>query len=149
MKSVHTSSPSTPPTHTCVSTLFSNKYFIFFPVFLFNFNKWLGKTSTVCHTRRHQKLHDLLSLCCNPMYCSLPGSSVHGISQTRILEWVAIPFSRGSSLLRIDPAGSPAMQWILYQLSHQRSPKFIRAHIICNYSITIQWLIPESQKTIK
>ena len=34
---------------------------------------------------------------CYPMDCSLPGSSVHGISQTRILEWVAIPFSRGSS----------------------------------------------------
>ena len=31
------------------------------------------------------------------MDCSLPGSSVHGISQARILEWVAIPFSRGSS----------------------------------------------------
>ena len=33
----------------------------------------------------------------NPMDCSLPGSSVHGISQARILEWVAIPFSRESS----------------------------------------------------
>ena len=32
-----------------------------------------------------------------PMDCSLPGSSVHGILQARILEWVAIPFSRGSS----------------------------------------------------
>ena len=32
---------------------------------------------------------------CNPMDCSPPGSSVHGILQTRILEWVAIPFSRG------------------------------------------------------
>ena len=32
----------------------------------------------------------------NPMDCSLPGSSVHGILQARILEWVAIPFSRGS-----------------------------------------------------
>ena len=31
------------------------------------------------------------------MDCSLPGSSVHGILQARILEWVAIPFSRGSS----------------------------------------------------
>ena len=29
--------------------------------------------------------------------CSPPGSSVHGISQARILEWVAISFSRGSS----------------------------------------------------
>ena len=32
---------------------------------------------------------------CNPMNYSLPGSSVHGIVQVRILEWVAIPFSRG------------------------------------------------------
>ena len=31
------------------------------------------------------------------MYCSLPGSSVHGISQARILEWIAISFSQGSS----------------------------------------------------
>ena len=34
---------------------------------------------------------------CNPMGCSLPGSSIHGISQARVLEWVAISFSRGSS----------------------------------------------------
>ena len=37
-----------------------------------------------------------LSLC-DPMDCSLPGPSVHGILQAEILEWVAIPFSRGSS----------------------------------------------------
>ena len=30
----------------------------------------------------------------DPMDCSLPGSSVHGIFQARVLEWVAIPFSR-------------------------------------------------------
>ena len=34
---------------------------------------------------------------CNPMDCSLPGSPVYGILQARILEWVAIPFPRGSS----------------------------------------------------
>ena len=34
---------------------------------------------------------------CDPTDCSPPGSSVHGISQVRILEWVAISFSRGSS----------------------------------------------------
>ena len=34
---------------------------------------------------------------CDAMDCSLPGSSIHGIIQARILEWVAIPFSRGSS----------------------------------------------------
>ena len=39
----------------------------------------------------------LCSTLCDPMDCSPPGSSVHGISQARILEWVAISFSRGSS----------------------------------------------------
>ena len=34
---------------------------------------------------------------CDPMDCSLPGFSVHGILQARILEWIAIPSSRGSS----------------------------------------------------
>ena len=34
---------------------------------------------------------------CNPMDSSLPGSSVHGIAQARILEWIAIPFSKECS----------------------------------------------------
>ena len=41
-----------------------------------------------------------LQLCptlCDPMDCSLPGFSVHGILQARILEWVAISLSMGSS----------------------------------------------------
>ena len=42
---------------------------------------------------------------CDPMDCSPPGSSVHGISQARILEWVAMPFSRGSF-----PPRSPTFQ---------------------------------------
>ena len=37
---------------------------------------------------------------CNAMDCSPPGSPVHGVLQARILEWVAISFSRGSSLPR-------------------------------------------------
>ena len=44
-----------------------------------------------------------LQLCptvCHPVDCSPPGSSVHGISQARILEWVAISSSRISSLPR-------------------------------------------------
>ena len=39
----------------------------------------------------------VVSTLCDPMDCSLPGSSVHGIFQARILEWIAISFSRGSS----------------------------------------------------
>ena len=34
---------------------------------------------------------------CDPMDCRTPSSSVHGILQARILKWVAIPFSKGSS----------------------------------------------------
>ena len=41
----------------------------------------------------HSVMFDSLS----PMDCSLPGSSIHGILQVKILEWVAIPFTRGSS----------------------------------------------------
>ena len=37
---------------------------------------------------------------CNPMDCSPPGSSVHGLTQARILEWVVRPSSRGSSQSR-------------------------------------------------
>ena len=37
---------------------------------------------------------------CDPMDCSPPGSSVHGILQARIVEWVAISFPRGSSQSR-------------------------------------------------
>ena len=43
-----------------------------------------------------QSLRSYLTLC-DPMDHSLPGSSVHEISQARILEWVAMPSSRGSS----------------------------------------------------
>ena len=45
----------------------------------------------------------LAQLCltlCDPIACSLPGSSVHGIIQVRILEWVVVPFSRECSLLQ-------------------------------------------------
>ena len=44
-----------------------------------------------------------------PMDCSPPGSSIHGTLQARVLEWVAISFSRGSSDPGIEPR-SPAVQ---------------------------------------
>ena len=46
---------------------------------------------------------------CDPMDGSLPGSSVHGILQARILKWVAMPSSRASSQSR-DRRGSPTLQ---------------------------------------
>ena len=54
--------------------------------------------------RKKKKMNELVTqwypTLCNPVDCSLPGSSVHGILQARILEWVAIPFPGGSSRLR-------------------------------------------------
>ena len=46
------------------------------------------------------KAAQLCPTLCDPMDCSLPGSSVHGILQASILEWVTISFSRGSSRSR-------------------------------------------------
>ena len=48
-------------------------------------SEWVGEVAQSCLTL------------CDPMDCSLPGSSLHGILQARIQEWVAISFSRGSS----------------------------------------------------
>ena len=58
---------------------------------------------------------------CNPMNCSPPGSSVHGISQARILNWVSISFFGDLLDPGIEP-GSPAWQVDSLVLSHQGNP---------------------------
>ena len=67
------------------------------------------------------KVAQLCLALCDPMDCSLPGSSVHGILQPVLLEWVTIfqgifP-TQGSNL------GLPHCRQILYQLSYRGSPK--------------------------
>ena len=52
---------------------------------------------------------------CDPMDCSLPGSSVHGILQARILEWVAIPFSKGIFPTQGSNSGILHCRQFLYQ----------------------------------
>ena len=97
-----------------------------------------------CHKRINQNfylipsIHDVAlviqSLNCvrlfyNSMDYSSPDSYVHGVSQARILEWVAISFSRGSSHPEIESA-SPALagsRQILYRLSYQGSPPGLRS----------------------
>ena len=61
----------------------------------------------VCACARAQ----LCLMLCDSMDCSLPGSSVHGIFQAKILEWVAVFYSRGSSQPWIEPSSlaSPAL----------------------------------------
>ena len=64
---------------------------------------WWCRHATGIFTLWRKKKVLVCQLCltlCNPMDCSSPGSSAHGILQARILEWVAIPFSGGSSQLR-------------------------------------------------
>ena len=57
------------------------------------------------------------------MDCSLPGFSVHGIFQARILEWVAVSFTRGSSRPRDWTQISHHCRQTLYPLRHQGSPE--------------------------
>ena len=91
---------------------------------------------------------------CDPMDCSLPGSPVHGIFQAIVLEWVAIPFSRGSSQLRdqisisvlqADPLLSEHSSSILYKFmssaKDRKSEKYLitvsyaQCSILCLISI--------------
>ena len=62
---------------------------------------------------------------CDPMDYSLPGSSIYGILQARILEWVAISFSRGVFPTQELNPGHLHCRWILYQLSYEGSPHVV------------------------
>ena len=50
-----------------------------------------------------------LSCVCNPLYCSLPGSSIHGIPQAKILEWLPFPSPGDLPHPGMEPV-SPALQ---------------------------------------
>ena len=72
---------------------------------------WWGGVCTLSHVR----LHD-------PMDWSPPGSSVHGIFQARILEWVAISYSRGSSRPRDGTHVSGIGRQMLYHQATWEGP---------------------------
>ena len=86
-----------------------------------------------------------------PMDCSPPGSSVRGIFQARILEWVAISFSRGSSrprdrthLFSIPLSHSKrkkilTVQWTSFQVNFLCSWKRINTHNICLYKNVVYY----------
>ena len=84
---------------------------------------WVLKNNVCC-----AKSLQLCSTLCNPMDCSPTGSSVHGILQARILEWVAMSSSRGSSWPRDQTHvswKSPALQVDFLPLSHLGSPNSV------------------------
>ena len=70
---------------------------------------------------------------CDTVDCSLPGSSVHGILQARILEWVAIAFSRGSSQPRDWTQVCLNCRQTLYPLRHQGINKYDYCHPSTNF----------------
>ena len=72
---------------------------------------------------------------CNPIDCSPPGSSVHGISQARTLEWVAISFSRWSSRPRDRTQVSHIVGRHFYSLSYQGSRLELN-----RYLLFVQWV---------
>ena len=63
-----------------------------------------GPSKALPHSFNNYLCAQLCPTLCDPMDCSPPDSSVHGISQARILEWVTISSSKGSS----DPGIKPA-----------------------------------------
>ena len=84
-----------------------------------NVSKIIGQTISVQFSSATQSCSTL----CDPMDCSPPGSSVHGILQARILESVAIPPSRGSSQPRDRiQISCIASKFSQDSLSHQGSP---------------------------
>ena len=62
-----------------------------------NWSDLAAAAAIITKTIEQWYYHWVVSDSCDPIDCSLPGSSVHGIIQARILGWVAISFSRGSS----------------------------------------------------
>ena len=78
---------------------------------------WCVCVCVYAHTYACVLSHSVMSSLCDPMDYSPPGSSVHGIVQARILEWVAISFSRGSSWPRVLTCVSCVFcidRWTLY-----------------------------------
>ena len=102
-----------------------------------------------------------MSYSCHPMYYSPLGSSVHGMFQARILEWIAISFSRGSSQPRNQTQVSciagkffidwamrekymhPILMYIHYQLNFQLRPldnnAMYKLNCRFNYFLPLRW----------
>ena len=93
----------------------------------------------------HPKLLQSCPTLCNPMDCSLPGSSVHGILQARIQEWVAMPSSRGIFLTQGSNSGLLCfLHWQMDSLPlvPPEKSKIIPLIIYTANSLVKAWSIP-------
>ena len=99
---------------------------------------WISHTSCV-----HAMLIQSCPTLCDPMDGSPPGSSVHGILQARILEWVAISFSKGSSQPRdwiCLSLSSPALVGRFFTTSAPWEGLFRHCCLCCAESLSPVWL---------
>ena len=112
---------------------------LLFYVCLFSLIMYVILKYTHTHTHSHTHCYLVAKSCltlCNLMDCRLSGSSVRGISQTRILEWLAISFSRGSSWPRDQTCISYIGRRILSPWGHQGcSHKHTYIHSYILYSL--------------
>ena len=90
----------------------------------------------------HAKCFQSRSTLCDPMDCSLPDTSVYGISQARILEWVSMPSSRESSRPRDQThiSMSPALAGRFFTTSATRVPHPIPRHARLHFGGWVQSL---------
>ena len=93
----------------------------------------------------------------DPVDCSPPDSSVHGISQARILEWVAISFSRGSSQPRCQTHISCVGRWVLYHWAIREAPMSMyyllssadeESRAMSNCSRSESWVVEDTESGI-
>ena len=81
----------------------------------------------------HAKLFQLCLTICDPMECSPSGSSVHGVFQARIPEWVAMPSSRGSSQPRDETLSLSLLHW---QVSSLPLPPLGKPYCCMDWSVS-------------
>ena len=119
------------------SPLFKNPHALWM---LITFTKYLHSNTYIVGKKKVKVfIAQLCPTLCSPRDCSPPGSSVRGNLQARILEWVAMPFSRESSLPRDWTLVSCITGGFFYHLSH---------HCFVKSLGTVIWPSWHTQKTI-
>ena len=127
-----------------------NQLYLYMHPFFFRFFSHIGhyrvfEQSSLCYTEGPWYLFYICVLSCSvmsdchPIDCSLPGSSVHGIFQARILGWVAIPLSGDLPNPGMEPTSlaNPALAGRFFTTVPPGKPYFIHSRVYM--------LIPTSQ----
>ena len=111
----------------------------------------LRQTSEMLRACVHAKSIQSYPTLCDPMSCTPPDSSAHGILQARILEWVAMPSSRGSSwpgdwtcgsfiaggFFTVEPLGKPLrLYFVLFYHGFRVTLSEVDRRLMCNRRAT-------------